>query len=236
METRRAGLSLRHRLALAAAPCVTTPVCLLGLRSGWAAILAYHGVILLSLAVWGRNAGVRPFAGRWTPLSITVCFLSAMTGPALYLLLPSISRGSLHDRLVANGLSGVAWLLLIPYFSLVNPALEEMYWRGLLAPRDDSSALGAAEDDTAGASEKSAALAKGLRPGNGIFDLLFAAYHLAVLPLFVNGEFVAIGAVVLAMSGFTWRALTTQSGGLLPAIVSHALADVGIICAVAIYR
>ena len=202
------GIPLSHRLMAAALPCVTTAICAVHFHNGWAALLSYHAVILGSLALWSRRAPIQPLRGRWTRFGVACCVLSVLSGPLLAFLLPIAVRVSLETRLANTGLSGAAWILFVPYFALVNPVLEEMFWRGVLRTQGRSTLL---------------------------FDLLFASYHLVVLPLFLKPSFVLLGAIVLLSTSAGWRHLSERSGGLLPAIVAHILADIGIVTAVTLH-
>ncbi len=52
-------------------------------------------------------------------------------GPALFLLLPHVSRVELAPWLGQFGLSGRTLGLMVPYFGLVHPAIEQLHWSPL---------------------------------------------------------------------------------------------------------
>jgi len=94
--------------------------------NAWLAILAYHAQIL----AWNRPVlrGLRwPKDRRCLLLAIPTVF----AGPALYLLLPMITRTELSVWLDAYRLSGPSLWLMIPYFGFVHPVLEQAHWHSL---------------------------------------------------------------------------------------------------------
>ena len=119
----------RARAALALqllAPYLAVGVFWCGFARAWPAILAYHAQILC----WsrGRRAGraeSKPIRGGWRSAPVLAM------GPIIYFLLPHIARVDLADWLAAHGLTGVALGLMVPYFGLVHPALEQRHWRPL---------------------------------------------------------------------------------------------------------
>jgi membrane protease YdiL (CAAX protease family) len=116
-------LSLTLRML---APWLAVGVFWLGFGDAWLAILAYHAQILL----WslGRPLGLRrPMRDRITWLIA----LSALAGPALWLLLPHITRTDLGGWLALHGLSGASLVVMIAYFGLVHPLLEQAHWTPL---------------------------------------------------------------------------------------------------------
>jgi hypothetical protein len=95
--------------------------CLLG--NAWLAILGYHAQILL----WAR--GRLPDLRR-PALSRLVWSLApaALAGPALYAVLPYVTRTDVGSWLASHGLSGLSLLAMVGYFGLVHPFLEQAHW------------------------------------------------------------------------------------------------------------
>ena len=112
----------------------------------------------------------------------------------------------LRARLAAIGLEGTAWTALVWYHALANPWLEELYWRGLLA------------DGRRGVS-------KG--------DIAFAGYHVLVLRHFITPGWQLTIFLLLVLTAWIWRRASRQVGGLLPAVVSHAVGGGGALLAMA---
>jgi hypothetical protein len=95
--------------------------------NAWLAILAYHAQILF----WSRRSffGLR----RMTrPRMILLALPAAIVGPLFYFLLPYMTRGvDLTSWLADHHLSRLTLLVMIPYFGLVHPLLEQLYWAPL---------------------------------------------------------------------------------------------------------
>jgi len=92
----------------------------------WLAILAYH----LQIIFWSRSK----LSENWKQPRGRLFFLalpSAAAGPLLYFLLPHITVVDLSVWLGEFHLSRLSLMLMIPYFGLVHPCLEQMHWAGL---------------------------------------------------------------------------------------------------------
>jgi hypothetical protein len=108
------------------APYLAVLVFWVWLGNAWLAIFAYHAQILL----WSR--GALPKLGRARANRLAWFLVpSALAGPALYFLLPYVTRTDLAAWLRAHGLSGWSLLAMVAYFGLVHPLLEQMHWSPL---------------------------------------------------------------------------------------------------------
>lgn len=105
------------------APYLSVVVFWLILHNAWLALLGYH----LQIIFWLRKT---PFAKPWpnikTDLALSLAMLSA--GPFVYFVLPLISKIDLSTWLSYYQLNGRLWLLMIPYFGLIHPFLEQAHW------------------------------------------------------------------------------------------------------------
>jgi len=178
------------------------------LGSGWAAIVGYHLAMCCVLTIarsWAEGAAL--VRGWHTLFGLGMCGLCATSGALVFVLWPVIHLGgvSMSGGLAAVGLEGWPWLAFIAYYSLVNPWLEELFWRGWYPMK-----LG--------------------RPL--VADVLFAGYHVFVLVLFVQLSWSLVAFGVLVAVAFIWRCLARKHGGLLIAVISHMVADVSVIAAV----
>jgi hypothetical protein len=177
------------------------------LKSGWAAILLYHAGMLAFLPLLGgvRSLGAcgRGWSARTFALLVLPCLIS---GPALYvlvpLLAPSLDLGAALDSL---GLGGSSWLLFMVYYTIVNPWLEEGYWRGALG--SSSSSITAS-------------------------DVFFGGYHVLVLAYFIPWYLGLLVAALLMGVAWVWRKVATRCGGLLIPALTHLAADASVILAV----
>jgi len=119
----------RERVELAlkmAAPYLAVAVFWCVFHSAWLAILAYHAQILW----WSRGAlpsFARPRRSPWTWLIVP----SALAGPLTWVLLPYLTRIDLSEWLVRYGLTGVGLALMVVYYGLVHPVLEQSHWTPL---------------------------------------------------------------------------------------------------------
>jgi hypothetical protein len=164
-------------------PYITVWLGLYIIGNAWAAILGYHaGIILLvSLAgAWPPLCGFRTATPPWQVLLFGLAGCAA--GVMLYFLWPFIHVSPrLTDALLNWGLTPRAWPIFIAYSALVNPWLEEIYWRGWLG--------NAARTPM-------------------IHDAFFAGFHLVVLAPFFPFAWLVAAFLVLAVSGWMWRQVT----------------------------
>jgi len=121
------------RLALKLlAPYIAVGVFWLWMHDAWLAILAYH----LQILFWALEA--RPNIGKPHNRRILLLALpAAVAGPLLYVLLPHIVREDLSTWLSQHHVSDLSLLLMIPYFGLLHPCLEQIHW----GPLRDSTPL-----------------------------------------------------------------------------------------------
>ncbi len=190
------------RFAWVVLPYLAVAFGMLILRSAWGALIGFHLTLLLPLLLNRRRAWLllAPVSSRvLLPLALSglvagfgLWFAWPLTGiPADYPL-----------RVELLGLRQDTWLPFMAYFILVNPFLEEIYWRGILG--SDS-------------------------PLPQPVDFLFAGYHLIILALFVLPLWGCIGFFVLAGAGWLWRQISRCAKSLLPTTLFHALADASIL-------
>jgi membrane protease YdiL (CAAX protease family) len=100
------------------------------------------------------------------------------------------------------GLRGSAWIAFLVYYSFVNPWLEELFWRGLLARQTSFGWTS---------------------------DLLYAGYHLFVLAPFITLPWLLFCFILLTATGAFWRFLTTRSDSLALPALTHLVADIAVI-------
>ncbi|MCD4708306.1 MAG: hypothetical protein K8S62_11280 [Candidatus Sabulitectum sp.] len=170
--------------------------------NAWLAIFAYHLQILL----WAR----RPFPSMRLPgLKQIICFAlpAVIAGPLFYFILPSIIHADLFTWLADYHLSGLSLVLMIPYFGIVHPYLEQLHWAQL---REDTP----------------------------VAHPLFAGYHIMVLYSLLTIPWLIACFAVLTAASLMWRQMRRRSGSSALPVISHALADTGIIIAafIRVYR
>ena len=175
------------------------------LRSAWAAILLYHAGILAFLFVRKPSNGWKTVWGGWkSPLVIPGVIFCAMAAPVIYFMWPwfAASESILPTWLKKYGLTGWSWYLLIPYFSIIHPVLEEIHWRGM------------APEQVKGFCRQ---------------DVLFAGYHVLVLHELLFWPWLIPVFGVLCGSSFFWRRAAERFGGYGLPVLTHAAADAGVV-------
>ncbi len=177
------------------------------LQNAWLAMFGLHVAFLLVLALSRPNPPATfLFKSRdikWILLNILVCGVS---GIALYYLLPwFVSSESLRNQLSDLGLNEFNLPAFIAYFSLVNPWIEEYFWRGSLG------------ND---------------KKGFYIGDLLYAGYHAIVLIIQVPILIALLATVSLTLIGWFWRQVKREDGGSLAPVLGHMAADFSVMTAV----
>lgn len=193
----------KSRLGWVILPYLAVFLGMLTLRSAWGALVGFH-LALLPLLVTRRQT----FSPRFlAPLSKSILLPVAATGLSaglgLWFIWPAAGLpADFSARVAVLGLSGLIWLPFIAYFTLVNPWLEEAYWRDALTSPS---------------------------PYPAPVDFLFAGYHLIILSLFVRPVWMLIAFLILTTASWFWRQVSRYTGSLMPAVLSHMLADFSIL-------
>ncbi|MBI3151891.1 MAG: hypothetical protein HYZ21_07155 [Chloroflexi bacterium] len=176
-------------------------------KSAWAALLGFHAAILLALAVIRPDTPInilfKSKSLKWVLFSVLFCSTS---GIGLYFLwnLFGVAH-NLPAQLQSIGLTSSSWPPLIAYFSLVNPWIEEYFWRGVL-----------------GSGTKNLS----------VIDLVYAGYHALVLWGRVHPLSILFAVTILVSAGWLWRQMFRQDRGLLAAVLGHMVADFSILLTV----
>lgn len=176
-------------------------------QSAWGALMAFHGAILVSLLVARPNIPLKTLFRtnnfKWILLSVLLCGSSGFT---LYFLWNYFGFASdLPAQVESLGLDRSNWVPFIIYFTLVNPLIEEYFWRGYLG------------SDT-------------LAPY--ISDFLYSGFHGLVLMNKVQSGSIFFGLAMLVLAGWFWRQIAREDKGLLAPVLGHMSADLAILLAV----
>jgi len=176
-------------------------------HSAWGTLLGFHVVIIISLLIAKPNIPIKTLFKsknrKWVLLSILLCGSSGVT---LYLLWDSYGFASnLTEQVKALGLNISNWPVFIAYFALVNPLLEEYFWRGCLGSKTKSLHTS---------------------------DFMYAGYHVLILIGKVRTESIVFGLFVLILAGWFWRQVARADEGLLAPMLGHMAADITILAAV----
>lgn len=178
-------------------------------RSAPLAFVMYHAVCVLGGTLL-RSPGL-PVRERLYPfkrhtLIVTVIAANLIT-LAAYLLVGEALLDREHDLslLAERGLAPSAYWWLFPYFALVNPMVEEYFWRG-------------------GVYATLRHLFRHWGIAALISSVLFGAWHWLVIRLFVV-PWVALTATIVIMGiGFALAAIYEHTRRLAYSVILHALA------------
>ena len=175
-------------------------------RHAWGALLGFHLAIIVSLFFAKPNLPVavlfRSTNAKWVILSIVLC---GSSGVGLYFLWhPFGIAKNISEQTMSLGLNPNNWLFFIAYFALVNPFIEEYFWRGYLG--DTTHNL-------------------------YIYDAIYAGYHALVLIGMAHLVSILFSIVVLTFAGWFWRQIAREDHGLLAPVLGHMAADFMILVA-----
>lgn len=173
-------------------------------KSAWFTLIGFHIAILLALAVvrpsLPMNILFKSKSLKWIFISVLVCGTS---GIGLYFLWDVFAVvPDLSVRLRSIWLNSSSWFAFIAYFSLVNPWVEEYFWRGVLG--SDIKKL-------------------------HVMDAVFAGYHVLVLWGRVHPLSILFAVIILTSAGWLWRQFSREDRGLLAAVLGHMVADFSIL-------
>lgn len=180
---------------------------LLVFHSAWGALLGFHAAILLSLLIVRPKIPLKSLTTSnnftWILLSVLVCGAS---GVILYIQWDAFGFASdFSAQVAALGLNASNWPVFIAYFALVNPWIEEYFWRGWL-----------------GSGSKSLHTS----------DFVYAGFHALIMVGRVRTGSILFGLGVLVLAGWFWRQVAREDGGLLAPVLGHMAADFTILTAV----
>lgn len=196
------------RFSASLVPYVAVLVGMYLFQSAWLAVFLYHTGILIFLAC-RKPEGLwrRVWTGANSPMVVPGILVGAMAAPVVYFMWPwfAASESILPEWMQQYGLTGWSWFLLMPYFSIIHPVLEEIHWRGISLPQS-----------------------------SGICweDLLFAGYHVLVLFQLMYWPWLFLVFGVLVGSSVFWRSAHKRSGGCGLPILTHAVADIAVVVGV----
>ncbi len=169
-------------------------------HSAWGALLGFHIAIVVSVLIARPNIPVSILVKnkniQWIALNVLLCGSSGVT---LYLLWDTFGFvPDLSQQVETLGLNSQTWIPFLAYFALVNPFIEEYFWRGW---------LGSASNRL------------------HISDFVYAGFHGLVLIGKVQAGSILFGLTALVAAGWLWRQIVREDEGLLAPALGHAAAD-----------
>jgi membrane protease YdiL (CAAX protease family) len=188
-------------------PYLAVTIGLFWIHHAFWALFGFHVAIVLSLLLGRSSVPISILFKskdiRWVILSILLC---GSSGISLYFLWSYFGVvDDLSGQVEAFSLTSSTWPVFITYFVLVNPLIEEYFWRGYLGS-----------------------------PTNRLYpsDFLYAGFHALVLMGKMQFGAVLYSLVVLTLAGWFWRQLARANGGLLAPVLGHMAADLSILMAI----
>jgi len=175
-------------------------------HSAWGALLGFHAAIIISLIIVRPAVSLKTLLTsnniKWILLCILIC---GSSGVILYFLRDKFGFANDFPAQVAElGLNEFNWKPFIVYFVFVNPFLEEYFWRGWLGDKTKSL---------------------------HISDFLYAGFHGLILINIVQMGSIVFALGVLVFTGWFWRQIYREDGGLLAPVLGHMAADLTILVA-----
>lgn len=175
-------------------------------QSAWGALLGFHFTIIVSLLIARPNIPLKMLVAnniKWIVISV---LLAGCGGIALYLLWDSLGfADDLSAQVEALGLNSSNWIPFIAYFALLNPLVEECFWRGFLGS-----------------------------PTKGLYlsDFLYSGFHALILMGKVRMGMIVFALTILVLAGWFWRQIARENQGLMASVLGHMAADLTILLAV----
>jgi membrane protease YdiL (CAAX protease family) len=176
-------------------------------HSAWGALMGFHVAILLSLLLAKPKIPIsilwKSTNIKWILLSILLC---GSSGVMLYLTWDRFGFApDLSAQIETLGLTSASWIPFIAYFTLVNPLVEEYFWRGYLGSETRSL---------------------------HVSDFLYSGFHGLVLLGKVQTNSILFALTLLVLAGWFWRQIYREDKGLLAPVLGHMAADFTILLAV----
>ncbi len=173
-------------------------------KNAWCTLAGFHIAILFVIAITRPDIPIRILFRsqypKWILFSVLFCSTS---GLGLYFFWNMFGVDhDLPEQLRLIGLYSTSWFPFITYFSLVNPFIEEYFWRGMLGKVTRKLYIG---------------------------DLSYAGYHAMILWGRTNLLSTLFAVMILVSVGWLWRQLYHKDQGLLAAVLGHMAADFSIL-------
>jgi membrane protease YdiL (CAAX protease family) len=177
--------------------------------AAWTFVL-YHGICLVPTIIWGRSLW-RPGILRPSLKECLVLVLAAIAFSCLALLLYELAGNKLLsseqalDLLREQGYSKTMFWVLSVYAVVVNPVLEELFWRGVVFSELD----------------------KVKKPfkhfGITWSSISYAGFHYLIFRLVLFPGFAELGILMLAGYGAFLALVYRKTGSIVTTAMAHGL-------------
>lgn len=188
-------------------PYLAVAIGVFWVQNALVALMSFHTAIVLSLLLARSQVPIQVLFKskdiRWVILNVLLC---GSSGVSLYFFWSYFEViGNLSDHVQSFGLTGTTWPVFLTYFVLVNPLIEEYFWRGYLGSPT-----------------------RRLYPS----DFLYAGFHGLILLDRMEIAAVLYSLILLTLAGWFWRQLARANEGLLAPVLGHMAADFTILMAI----
>jgi uncharacterized protein len=191
-------------IGAALVPYITLGIGLFLWHNAWVALLSYHFGMMIILFLDKQPLSFKQmFQSSNRKILVINTVLGGAAGLLVYLLWPLLGMpGNVNLFIQSIGLTMAIFPYFMAYFVLINPWLEELYWRGYL-----------------GSNSK----------GITLHDLLFSGYHIMIMAGKIEIIWLVTAFIILFLTAWFWRQSGRWSQGLAASITSHFVADTSII-------
>jgi hypothetical protein len=203
LERTNTPISIKS-IGTALVPYVTLGIGLFLLHNAWVALFSYHLGMLIILFFEKKLQSFKLMFPNINPKILIInAVLGGAAGLLIYLLWPFLGLSDNINLFIQSiSLNTAIFPYFMAYFVLINPWLEEYYWRGYLGSNS-----------------------KGIM----LHDLLFAGYHIMILAGKIEIVWLITTFIILFLTAWFWRQSCRWNQGLTAAITSHFVADTSII-------
>lgn len=173
-------------------------------KNAWFMLIGFHVAILLALLVLHPNIPIHIlFKNKHSRRDLVSVLFCGTSGVGLYFLWNIFGIASdLPTQLRSIGLTSSTWPMFIAYCTVVNPFIEEYFWRGVLVSETKKLHF---------------------------IDVIFAGYHALILWNKVYPLSILFAVIILTLAGWFWRQVGREDNGLLTPVLGHMVADLSIL-------
>ncbi len=200
--------STKFKLAGISIPYTAIFVGLFVFKNAFAAISIYYvGIIIFSGITGGFRFIKSIFSGWDIRIAVFAVIMGVLSGVVVYMAwnLSALEGISLKDVFAEYGLQGIRVYIFVALAILVNPVIEEVFWRGLLGVKDRRISW---------------------------LDAAFVGYHVPALLLVIKPLMAILAFIVLCGAGWGLRFIRNKLGGLIVPYFAHLAADISIVISI----
>ena len=197
-----------EKYAAASSPYVAVVLGLYIFKSVFLALAIFYSAIVFFIVIKGSKGLLRTIFSGWNSLAaVGSAIVCALGGVVIFLLWPyaKLENVNLTSTLAEYGLRGATCYIFVVVVTILNPLLEELFWRGCFQNNSTKPAL---------------------------IDAVFAGYHLLALVLVINLPTTALAFFTLSGASWGLRFIKHKLGGLAVPYIAHLVADISIIAGI----